>query len=81
MEIYLSSIYSLNTSTSLNQYCKKHPHNLIIFNMGFNSVIIQHESLNHYIRAYLSYRNDQNNNLRKINMNTKKIMVIIQNKN
>ena len=72
MEIYLSSIYSLNTSTSLNQYCKKHPHILIIFNMGFNSVIFQHESLNHYIRAYLSYSNDQNNNLRKINMNTKK---------
>ena len=72
MEIYLSSIYSLNTSTSLNQYCKKHPHILIIFNMGFNSVIFQHESLNHYIRAYLFYSNDRNNNLRKISMNTKK---------
>ena len=72
MEIYLSSLYSLNSSKLLNEYCKDQPQILIIFNMSFNSVIFQHESLNHYIRAYLFYSYEQKNNLRKISMNTKK---------
>ena len=72
LEIYLSSIYSLNSSRSFNQFCKKYPQILIIFNMSFNSVIFQNQSLNHYIRAYLFYSYDSSENIRKISINAKK---------
>ena len=72
MEIYLSSLYSQNSKNLFNHYFIEQPKILIIFNMSLNSVIFQHESLNHYIRAYLFYSYDQKNNLRKVSMNTKK---------
>ena len=38
--------------------------------MALNSVIFQHEALNHFVRAYLSYSNTERD--RKISINTKK---------
>ena len=55
MEVYLSSIYLNNINElkiNLTPYFKEI---LYIFNMGLNSVIFQHEALNHYVRAYLFY--------------------------
>ena len=77
MEVYISSIYFLDAilepgDKNLKIY-KKMPIILIIFNMSFNCVIFQHEALNHYIRAYLYYSNDDTyNNKRKISINTQK---------
>jgi len=68
MEIYMSSIYMNNIKgydKKLDDFFKEI---LYIFNMGFDSVIFQHESLNHYVRGYLFYSTD---NKRKISINTK----------
>lgn len=70
LEIYLSSIYIdafSNYDDQLNDYYEEI---LFIFNMSLNSVIFQHEALNHYIRGYLFYYNDNDN--RKISIDTKK---------
>ena len=68
MEVYLSSIYMNNFISfplKLKPYFKEI---LYIFNMALNSVIFQHEALNHYVRAYLSYYDYEN---RKISIDTK----------
>jgi hypothetical protein len=73
MEVYISSIYFLDAKDKNLDLYKEMPIILIIFNMSFNCVIFQHEALNHYIRAYLYYSNDDKyNNKRKISINTQK---------
>ena len=73
MEVYISSIYILEPGDKNLKIYKKMPIILIIFNMSLNCVIFQHEALNHYIRAYLYYSNDDKyNNKRKISINTQK---------
>lgn len=52
---------------------------LYIFNMGFHSVTFQHEALNHYVRAYLFYFNDESD--RKISINTRIGCSYYQNQN
>ena len=69
LEVYLSSIYSNNISNYDNNLDDNFKEILYIFNMAFNSVIFQHEALNHYIRAYLSYFGDELE--RKISIDTK----------
>lgn len=70
LEVYLSSIYSLELKDS-HLYTGDNPEIIILMNMGLNSVIFQHESLNHYIRAYFFFLNDSNDKFRKISINTK----------
>ena len=70
LEIYSSSKYQLNIGKNNN--FAKNPVIVIIFNMSLNCVIFQHESLNHYINAYLFYNYDSKKNNRKISINTKK---------
>jgi len=70
LEIYLSSKYQLDFGKNNN--FAKNPEIVIIFNMSLNCVIFQHESLNHFIRAYLFYNYDSKKNNRKISINTKK---------
>ena len=69
LEVYLSSIYLNNIKGydyDLEEYFKEI---IFIFNMALNSVNFQHESLNHYVRAYLSYFGDELE--RKISIDTK----------
>ena len=70
LEVYLSSIYFNNINNFSNELDENFEEILYIFNMGLNSVIFQHEALNHYVRAYLSYSNTEQ--IRKISINTKK---------
>ena len=70
LEIYLSSIYFNNINNFSNELDKNFREILYIFNMALNSVIFQHEALNHFVRAYLSYSNTERD--RKISINTKK---------
>ena len=72
LEIYMSSIFLYNSSISDVEIFKSQTEIMIIFNMGFHSVIFQHETLNHYIRAYLSYEYEPSKNLRKISIHSKK---------
>lgn len=72
LEIYLNSIYSLSYSKKSNKLFKEQPTILLIFNMSFNTVIFQHEGMNHYARAYIFYNVGPNNKDRKISINTKK---------
>ena len=72
LEIYLSSIYSLSYSKNSNKLFKEQPTILLIFNMSFNTVIFQHEGMNHYVRAYIFYNVGPKNKYRKISINTKK---------
>ena len=68
MEIYMSSIYMNNIkgfTKNLDDYFEEI---LYTFNMAFDSVVFQHESLNHYVRGYLFYYNDDK---RKISIDTK----------
>ena len=70
LEVYLSSIY-LNNIEGYNNYGSKKQFKeiLFIFNMALNSVNFQHEALNHYVRAYLSYFGNELE--RKISIDTK----------
>ena len=70
METYLSSIYIDNIKHFDDNFSSNYEEILFIFNMAFSSVTFQHESLNHYIRGYLSYSNKQYQ--RKISIDTKK---------
>ena len=74
LEIYMSSIFLYNSSGSDAEIFKSQTEIMIIFNMSFHSVIFQHEVLNHYIRAYLSYEyeHEPSKNLRKISIHSKK---------
>ena len=59
LEVYLSSIY-LNNIKNSNYYLKYvFKEILYIFNMALNCVNFQHESLNNYVRAFLSYFGDE----------------------
>ena len=69
LEIYMSSIYLNNIKSFDNITDPNFKEILYIFNMGFHSVTFQHEALNHYIRAYLFYFNDET--ARKISIDTK----------
>ena len=69
LEVYLSSIYLDNIKGIDNELKKHFREILFIFNMALNSVNFQHESLNHYVRAYLSYFGDELE--RKISIDTK----------
>ena len=70
LEVYLSSIYFQNIDEFSSISNQNKEIILYIFNMGLNSVIFQHEALNHYVRAYLFYYNEENS--RKISIDTKK---------
>ena len=70
LDVYLSSIY-FKTIDDFSSISNKNIEEILyIFNMGLNSVIFQHEALNHFVRAYFFYYNDENN--RKISIDTKK---------
>ena len=68
MEIYMSSIYINNIQGYNNRLDNYFEEILFIFNMAFDSVIFQNEALNHYVRGYLFY---YNNDKRKISINNK----------
>ena len=70
LEVYLSSIYFNNINNFSNELDENFEEILYIFNMGLNSVIFQHEALNHFVRAYLSYSNTEQ--IKKISINAKK---------
>ena len=55
LEVYLSSIYLNNIKKYDMDFDNNFKEILFIFNMAINSVAFQHEALNHYVRAYLSY--------------------------
>ena len=82
LEIYLSSIYLVNSNDdNMNEIYEEQPIILIFVNMSFNCVIFQHEGLCHYVRAYLFYNNDST--IEKISINTNKFDIYypIQNLN
>ena len=68
MEIYMSSIYMNNIKGFTKNLDDFFEEILYTFNMAFDSVVFQHESLNHYVRGYLFYYNDDK---RKISIDTK----------
>ena len=68
LEIYMSSIYLNNITTPIDWTSPSFKIILYIFNMGFHSVTFQHEALNHFVRAYLFYFNDDST--RKISIDT-----------
>lgn len=69
LEVYLSSIYLNNINNYDNSLDENFKEILYTFNMALNSVTFQHEALNHYVRAYLSYFGNQLE--RKISIDTK----------
>lgn len=68
LEIYMSSIYLNQITTPIDIASPSYKIILYIFNMGFHSVTFQHEALNHFVRAYLFYFNDEST--RKISIDT-----------
>lgn len=70
-EIYLSSI-CVQDIPNLNKIdIKNHIIIIKIYNMALTSVIFQHEGLNHYIRGYLSYSDENTRISIKTNINKK----------
>ena len=70
LNVYLSSIY-FKTINDFSSFSSKNIDEILyIFNMGLNSVIFQHEALNHFVRAYLYYCD--NEPVRKFTIDTKR---------
>ena len=69
LEVYLSSIYLNNFQNYEKAFDNNFKEILFIFNMAINSVTFQHEALNHYVRAYLSYSGAESQ--RKVSIDTK----------
>ena len=69
LDVYLSSIY-FETIDDFSSISNENTEEILyIFNMGLNSVIFQHEALNHFVRAYLYFCEERSN--RKITIDTK----------
>lgn len=78
MEIYLSSTFLNGLSKVPDNLYENVEEFLYLFNMSYNSIIFQHEALNHYISAYFYYYNSENKRIISVNTNKTHIYYPIQ---